>query len=137
MVYNGQTLSFRSGLEGKVALGLQGLGVTFSYEPHWVEYLKPAKIHKYKPDFQIGDIYIEVKGRFDSADRAKHLLIKEYYGPPEEGEIDIRFLFSNPRQKISKKSKTTYAMWCEKHGFRYADLNSLSDLLKDAWKKRD
>ena len=38
---------------------------------------------------------------------------------------------------ISKKSKTTYAMWCEKHGFKYADLNSLSDLIKDAIKKRN
>ena len=36
-------------------------------------------------------------------------------------ELDIRFVFSNSRQKISKQSKTTYGMWCEKHGFLYAD----------------
>ena len=120
-----------------MALGLKNLGVTFSYEPHWINYLKPAKVHKYKPDFQIGDVYIEVKGRFDSADRAKHLMIRNHYGPPEDGGLDIRFLFSNPNTRISKKSKTTYAMWCVKHGFRYAELNSLSDLIKDAIKKRN
>ena len=33
----------------------------------------------------------------------------------------LRFVFSNSKTRISKKSKTTYAMWCEKHGFKYAD----------------
>ena len=123
--------SFRSGLEEKVAQKLNELGVTFSFEPGWIEYVKPAKVHKYLPDFIVGDVVIEVKGRFDSSDRAKHLLIRKHYGHPDEGGIDIRFLFSNPRQRISKKSKTTYAMWCERHGFRYADFGGLEELLKD------
>ena len=41
---------------------------------------------------------------------------------------DIRFVFSNSRAKISKASKTTYAMWAEKHGFKYAD-----KLVPEAW----
>ena len=36
-------------------------------------------------------------------------------------ELDIRFVFSNSKTKISKKSKTSYGMWCEKHGFPYAN----------------
>jgi len=43
-------------------------------------------------------------------------LVKEQH--PEK---DIRFVFSNSRSRISKKSSTTYAMWCEKYGFKYAD----------------
>lgn len=36
-------------------------------------------------------------------------------------ELDIRFVFSNSKTKISKKSKTSYGMWCEKHGFPYSN----------------
>ena len=43
-------------------------------------------------------------------------------------DLDIRFVFSNPLTRISKKSKTTYAMWCEKHGFQYA-----KGLIPEAW----
>lgn len=123
---------FRSGLEKKVALGLQGLGVTFDFEPGYIEYIKPARVHKYLPDFICGDIIIEAKGRFEAADRQKHLLIRETHGTPEEGGPDIRFLFQNPNQKINKRSKTTYAMWCDRHGFRYGTLQTLEDLLNDA-----
>ena len=113
-----------------MASRLGNLGVTFNFEPGWIEYLKPAKVHKYLPDFVVGNIIIEAKGRFESEDRSKHLLIRKQYGHPDEGGLDIRFLFSNPRQKISKKSQTTYAMWCERYGFKYADLNGLEELLK-------
>jgi hypothetical protein len=34
--------------------------------------------------------------------------------------IDIRFVFSNAQAKVSKLSGTTYAMWAEKHGFKWA-----------------
>lgn len=46
----------------------------------------------------------------------KHLHIKA-----EHPDLDIRFVFSNSKQRISKTSKTTYADWCLKHGFQYAD----------------
>jgi hypothetical protein len=35
-------------------------------------------------------------------------------------ELDIRFVFSNPKAKLYKGSKTTYGKWCEKNGFLYA-----------------
>ena len=117
--------SFRSGLEQRVASGLKDLGATFLYEPYWIEYVQPEKVRKYKPDFVVGNIVIEVKGRFDTADRQKHLYLKNHHG----SELDIRFLFGNPHQKISKKSKTTYAMWCEKHDFKWGSLNSLEELI--------
>ena len=69
-------------------------------------------------------MYVETKGRFLTADRKKHLLIKAQYP-----ELDIRFLFQNSNARISKSSKTTYADWCNKYGFKFADKTIPSDWL--------
>jgi hypothetical protein len=61
-------------------------------------------------------IIIETKGRFLVADRKKHMLIKR-----QHPHLDIRFVFSNSKQKLNKASRTTYADWCNKNGFQYAD----------------
>ena len=95
-------------------------GVEFEYEEHKIEYLVPERRAKYTPDFYVYTrsgklIIIESKGRFVTANRQMHLLVKQQYP-----DLDLRFVFSNPNQKISKQSKTTYSMWCEKHGFLYA-----------------
>lgn len=60
-------------------------------------------------------IIIETKGQFETADRKKHKLIREQFP-----DLDIRFVFSNPHAKIGKKSKTTYAMWCDRLGIPWA-----------------
>lgn len=105
----------RSDLEVQVASQLDKLGVKYAYESQKIEYTKPSKARKYLPDFTLDNgIIIEAKGLFDTSDRQKHLLVKE-----QHPALDIRFVFSNPNQRISKQSKTTYAMWCEKHGFKY------------------
>tara|TARA_B100000686_G_C16545031_1_gene839431 strand:- start:192 stop:668 length:477 start_codon:yes stop_codon:yes gene_type:complete len=107
---------FRSGLEAKIANELSEVSVTFEYEPHSISFLRPSRNSKYTPDFLLPNgIYIEVKGRFVTSDRQKHLLIKE-----QHPNLDVRFVFSNPHTYISKKSTTTYAMWCDRHGFKYA-----------------
>lgn len=106
----------RSGLESQVATQLDKAGVKYSYEKEVIEYTKPEKPAKYTPDFVLANgIIVETKGRFVTADRQKHKLIKEQH--PDK---DIRFVFSNPNAKIGKKSTTTYAMWCTKHGFKFA-----------------
>ena len=69
----------------------------------------------YGPAYLSNGVIVETKGRFVTADRQKHKLIKEQH--PTK---DIRFVFSNPNAKIGKKSTTTYAMWCDKHGFKFA-----------------
>jgi len=111
----GLKYGFRSGLEVRVAKELQAQGIPYTYEEDKIQYTKPSRLSTYTPDFRIGNLYIETKGRFMVADRQKHILIKE-----QHPDIDIRFVFSNPKQRISKSSRTTYAMWCEKHGFLYA-----------------
>jgi hypothetical protein len=90
--------------------------IPYKYEEKVVSYTVPESKHKYTPDFELPNgIIIETKGRFVTADRKKHLLVKE-----QHPELDIRFVFSNPRAKISKVSKTTYADWCDKFGFKYS-----------------
>jgi hypothetical protein len=115
---------FRSGLEDVVAAQITSRGLDPQYETVKIEYVKPEKKHKYTPDFPLPNgIIVETKGRFDVADRQKHLLIKAQH--PEK---DIRFVFSNSRQRISKGSQTTYADWCRKHGFLFAD-----KLIPESW----
>jgi len=116
--FHGVQNGYRSGLEEKVAEELKGKGVGFKFESFKVPFEKPATICRYTPDFLLlsNGIIIETKGRFTTADRKKHLLIQE-----QHPELDIRFVFSSSKGRISKKSQTTYAMWCEKNGFLYAD----------------
>lgn len=107
-------LGYRSGLEVSFARFLEENNIPFKYEDIKIQYVQPQKTRIYKPDFVIGTIILETKGRLDSADRQKHLWIKE-----QHPELDIRFVFYDETAKLSKRSKTTYAQWCEKFGFKY------------------
>ncbi len=111
---------YRSGLELSMAEQLDSEGVHWKYEAYRIPY-KPKTQH-YTPDFSIGgreqdikEIHIETKGRFLAKDRTKHLLLKEQFP-----SMDLRFVFTNPNQKLYKGSRTSYGEWCEKHGFKYA-----------------
>lgn len=117
---------WRSGLEERVAEQLRSAGVSFEFEKKKIEYTRPAKVHKYAPDFELANgVIVETKGRFVTADRQKHIMVKQ-----QHPHLDIRFLFSNSKARISKTSSTTYAMWCEKNGFLYADKTIPEDWLK-------
>lgn len=108
---------FRSGLEDSVAEQLRGLGVGYEYETKVVRFIQPARSARYTPDFILPNgIIVETKGRFVTKDRQKHLLILD-----QHPDLDIRFVFSNSKTRISKQSQTTYAMWCDRHGFMFAD----------------
>ena len=99
---------FRSKLEEKVANLLEGLGVSYEYESEKLSYTIE---HNYTPDFLLPNyVYLETKGYWDAADRRKVLAVKR-----ANPDIDLRMVFQSPFNKISKKSKTTYAKWCDKH----------------------
>ena len=105
-------MAFRSGLEEKVADLLVDLGVCYEYESTKVPYVIE---HRYCPDFILPNgIWLEVKGYFSSADRTK---IKEVI--KQNPDIDLRMVFQAPFNKLNKKSKTTYAMWCDRHGVKW------------------
>ena len=115
---------FKSGLEENISKQIESKGIAVEYESEKVAYVIPASEHTYNPDFKLPNgIRVETKGRFVLADRKKHLLVKE-----QNPNLDIRFVFSNSKNKINKKSKTTYGDWCDKHGFKYADKE-----IPDSW----
>ena len=113
----GLSEGYKSGLEEKIARQLEELGLEVEYESEKFYYQRPSTNHTYTPDFILPNgIVIESKGRFKLEDRKKHLLIQQQF--PQR---DLRFVFTNSRQKIRKGSKTSYGDWCMKNGFLYAD----------------
>lgn len=115
---------FKSGLEDTVSQQIESKGIKVEYETEEIKYIIPASPHTYHPDFKLPNgIRVETKGRFVLADRKKHILVKE-----QNPQLDIRFVFTNSKNKINKKSKTTYADWCDKNGFKYAD-----KVIPDEW----
>ena len=105
---------FRSGLEVALAKHLDEAQIAYRYEEERVPYTKRMY---YLADFTLKDqaIIVETKGAFSSEDRTKMLRVKA-----EHPDLDIRFLFSNPNTRLGRLSKTTYGMWCSKHGFPFA-----------------
>lgn len=108
---------FRSGLEEQIADALRTLGITYLYEGLVVPFVQPEKPRTYTTDFLLPNgIILESKGRFVTADRQKHQWVKD-----QHPDLDLRFIFSNSRSRISKQSATTYAKWCDSKGFLFAD----------------
>lgn len=121
----GLKYGYRSGLEDRISKQLKALSVPVKYEEFKIKY-EVNEVRTYTPDFELPNgIIIESKGRFVVADRKKHLLVQK-----QHPDLDIRFVFYNSRGKINKGSKTTYGMWCDKHGFLYAD-----KLIPEEWIK--
>ena len=107
---------YRSGLEIKIKDYLQENNIPVKYEKVKIEW-EDLMYRTYTPDFILPNgIIVEVKGRFTSDDRRKHLAVKK-----QHATLDIRFVFESSRRKLSKGAKTTYGQWCDKHGFMYAD----------------
>jgi len=103
---------YKSLLEVKV----QELVPDLPYEKDKIKYTVE---HTYNPDWTVSPgVYIEAKGRFTAADRAKHLHIKK-----QHPDVKVYFVFEAPYNTLSKRSKTTYADWCEKHGYEWTTVN--------------
>ena len=105
---NKQPPKYRSNLEKNIADLLEGLGVSFLYESEKLSYTIE---HNYTPDFVLPNYtYLEAKGYWAAEDRRKILAVKR-----DNPDVDLRMIFQSPYNTISKKSKTTYAQWCDKH----------------------
>tara|TARA_R100000781_G_scaffold7624_1_gene7288 strand:- start:688 stop:1059 length:372 start_codon:yes stop_codon:yes gene_type:complete len=113
-----KTSKFRSKLEENIANLLDGLGVSYGYESEKLDYTIE---HNYTPDFVLPNYtYLEAKGYWSPADRRKILSVKK-----DNPDIDLRMVFQSPYNKISKKSKTTYAQWCEKHDIPWSSYQNI------------
>lgn len=88
----------------------------------YIEY--PSVIGFYKPDWvnEKEKIMVETKGIFTSADRKQALLVKKYF--PDWVHI---FVFSKPKNRLSKKSKTTYIDWCNANNIAWLSISELWD----------
>lgn len=107
---------FRSAFEQTISRQLEQSEVKYEYEKLRIKYKPAGTLRSYKPDFKLDNgIIVECKGIFSAADRTKHLLVRQ-----QHPEYDIRIVFQNANAKLSKKSATTYAMWCQRNGFLYA-----------------
>ena len=113
-----KNIKFRSKLEENIANLLEGLGVSYEYESEKLGYTIE---HTYTPDFVLPNYtYIEAKGYWSAADRRKILNVKK-----ANPEIDLRMVFQSPFNKISKKSKTTYAQWCDRHEIPWTSYHNI------------
>jgi len=122
---------YRSGLEHQISLYLDEHKVKYDYENIKIEW-EDLAYRTYTPDFILyNGIIIETKGRFLAADRRKHIAIKK-----QHPKLDIRFVFTNSRAKLSKGAKSSYADWCIKNGFRYYDRIIPEDWLKEKGKNK-
>ncbi len=121
----------KSGLEEVVYNFLTNNDCRFKYEGMKITYFQPEVKKTYKPDFPIKFSFIvETKGAFNSADRKKMKLIKK-----QNPKLDIRFVFSNSKTKIGKKSQTTYGKWCELNNFPYHCIHTTKETFPKDWLK--
>jgi hypothetical protein len=114
--------AYRSRLEKKIADQLKNEGVEYEYESFKVPYLVPARKAHYLPDFPVAGrkILLEGKGWFQAKDRQKLIFIRD-----SNPGIDIRLVFQSAQNKIYKGSPTTYAKWCDDHGFLWCDKGTI------------
>ena len=110
--------TFKSKLEEKVWAVLKKEFSTVKYEPQRFKFIQPEVERTYIPDFKTGrsNIFIEAKGKLDLETRKKMVWFRD-----SNPTIRIIFLFMNPDNKITKRSKTTYAMWATDNGFEWLD----------------
>ena len=111
-------IKFRSKLEERIADLLEGLGVSYEYESTKIPYTIQ---HHYSPDFVLPNYtYLEAKGYWSPEDRRKILAVKK-----DNPDINLKMIFQSPYNTISKKSKTTYAQWCERHDIPWTHFHDI------------
>ena len=111
-------MAFRSGLEDRVADLLVELGISYEYETTKIDYTIE---HVYTPDFILPNgVVLETKGFWEPEDRRKIKAVKA-----QNPDLDLRMVFQSPFNKISKKSKTTYAKWCDRHDIPWTSFHNI------------
>tara|TARA_R110000737_G_scaffold163419_1_gene191009 strand:- start:1053 stop:1466 length:414 start_codon:yes stop_codon:yes gene_type:complete len=117
---------YKSGLEDDNATLIKEKTGSVAYETKKIPWLD-SKQRSYRPDFILPNgIIIETKGYFTAADRRKHVEVTK-----QHPDLDIRFVFTNPKTYYSKKTtanRKTYADWCQSNGYQYA-----AKLIPEEW----
>jgi len=117
----------RSKFELRIGKQLFKQKVPFEYEKLKLKFQQPSKNRTYTPDFILPNgIIIEAKGRLTVKGRQKHGWVKD-----QHPDLDIRFVFQRSKNPIYKGSKTTYADWADKNGFKWAEKRIPTSWLKE------
>lgn len=101
------------------------------YHPPKVEYVIPERVAKYEPDFQVGEILVEAKGRFRPGDPKRYRLIFESL---REGGVELVFVFEKPElplpgaQKRKNGTKRSHAEWAEGVGARWFSKETVEEI---------
>lgn len=100
----------RNRFEERVA---EQLGPEWAYEPIKLRYTTE---HTYTPDFvhEASRTIRETKGYFPPEDRRK---MKAVVAQNPGWRFII--VFTDPNKRISKRSKVSYAAWCDKNGIAW------------------
>jgi len=111
-------MKYKSLLERDFALKwLKPRKIKAEYEAERFSYVKS---HFYVPDWKIKENgFMETKAKFTSSDRSKTLSVLKVCP-----DIKIIMVFANAYNKLSKKSKTTYADWCDQHNIPWLHLGA-------------
>jgi Phage endonuclease I len=105
---------FRSRLEGRIAKWMEVNGLDYEYESLRLNYVIEAT---YTPDFLLPNgVMLEAKGFFRPEDRRKLLAVRK-----ANPDADIRLVFQQPNNTLTKISKTTYGDWATKNGFPWCN----------------
>lgn len=102
----------------------------FPYEPFKVAYSYTKTFNRtYTPDSCIGDVIIEVKGRFRTADEAeKYLHIRNTLEDKELGFLMV-FLGKNTPMPGSRRrndgTRRSHEEWADEHGIAYIHVDEL------------
>jgi len=117
-----------SGLEGPTANALSTSRVPYSFLTVRLKIYAVWGKAAYVPKFTFGEgtsIVIETVDVFTTENRLIYLDVKLQYP-----EIDIRFIFPDPN-RCFRGQKTTYAKWCEQHGFKYSGQTVPEEWIKE------
>jgi len=104
----------RSMGEVRLAAWLEEHHYKYEYEPEqWGYQHEPQE---YTPDFKVGDVYLEYKGKMTDSTRKKLLSVKRC-----NPEKDLRLVFERSQNKLRKGAKMLYGQWATKSGYEWAD----------------
>jgi len=99
---------------------------------HHPEKIPYTVSHTYTPDFKIGNILIESKGRFmDSSEASKYKWIREHL--PDGVELVFLFMKHTTPMPHAKKrkdgTKRTHSEWADKNNFRWFTEETIEEIL--------
>lgn len=103
---------------------LEANGIEYEYESKRIPYI----LHKeYVTDFELEkDIIIETKGRFTGEDRTKMRTVLR-----DNPDLNLFMVFSKPNNTLTKRSKTTYGEWCDKHNIPWMSIEDFEKLVRE------